>query len=139
MYFLILSKYDNVERCVLDLCYGAESCSHCMWYWNMGNDTTDENMMTSSNANICRVTGHLCGEFTSHRWLPQIKASDPELRCFVWSMPEQTVEYTIETLVVWDAMAYSHAQVYYSSVASAFKLNRLFLLTTIITPKLFIN
>ena len=26
--------------------------------------------MTSSNGNIFRVTGHLCGEFTSHRWIP---------------------------------------------------------------------
>ena len=28
-------------------------------------------MMTSSNGNIFRVTGHLCGEFTSPRWIPQ--------------------------------------------------------------------
>ena len=26
-------------------------------------------MMTSSNGNILRVTGHLCGEFTGHRWI----------------------------------------------------------------------
>ena len=26
-------------------------------------------MMTSSNGNIFRVTGHLCGEFTGHRWI----------------------------------------------------------------------
>ena len=26
-------------------------------------------MKTSSNGNIFRVTGHLCGEFTGHRWL----------------------------------------------------------------------
>ena len=24
----------------------------------------------SSNGNICRVTGHLCGELTGHRWIP---------------------------------------------------------------------
>ena len=28
-----------------------------------------ESMMTSSNGNIFRVTGHLCGEFTGHRWM----------------------------------------------------------------------
>ena len=28
-------------------------------------------MMTSSNGNIFRVTGPLCGEFTSHRWIPE--------------------------------------------------------------------
>ena len=27
-------------------------------------------MMTSSNGNIFRVTDHLCGEFTGHRWIP---------------------------------------------------------------------
>ena len=27
-------------------------------------------MMTSSNRTIFRVTGHLCGEFTGHRWIP---------------------------------------------------------------------
>ena len=31
-------------------------------------------MMTSSIGNICRVTGHLCGEFTGLRWIPRIKA-----------------------------------------------------------------
>ena len=30
-------------------------------------------MMTSSNGNIFHVTGHLCGEFTSHRWIPCTK------------------------------------------------------------------
>ena len=41
-------------------------------------------MMTSSNRNIFRVTGHLCGEFTGHRWIPHTKASDAELWCFLW-------------------------------------------------------
>ena len=43
--------------------------------------------MTSSNENIFRVTGHLCGEFTGPRWLPRTKASDPELWCFLSSAP----------------------------------------------------
>ena len=42
-------------------------------------------MMTSSNGNIFRVTGLLCGEFTGHRWIPRTKASDAELWCFLWS------------------------------------------------------
>ena len=45
-------------------------------------------MMTSSNGNIFRVTGHLCGEFTGPRWIHRTKASDAELWCFVWSGPE---------------------------------------------------
>ena len=36
-------------------------------------------MITSSNGNIFRVTGHLCGEFTGRRWIPRTKASDAEL------------------------------------------------------------
>ena len=39
-------------------------------------------MMTSSNGNIFRFTGPLCGEFTGHRWIPITKASDAELWCF---------------------------------------------------------
>ena len=42
-------------------------------------------MMTSSNGNIFRVTGHLCGEFTGLRWIPRTKASDAELWCFLWA------------------------------------------------------
>ena len=44
--------------------------------------------MTSSNGNIFRVTGHLCGEFTGPRWIPRTKASDAELWCFLCSAPE---------------------------------------------------
>ena len=62
-------------------------------------------MMTSSNGNIFRVTGLLWGESTGHRWIPLTKASDAELWYFLWSATEQTVEKTIETLVVWDTIA----------------------------------
>ena len=44
--------------------------------------------MTSSNGSIFRVTDSLCGEFTGHRWIPLTKASDAELWCFLWSVPE---------------------------------------------------
>ena len=40
--------------------------------------------MTSSNGNIFRVIGHLCGEFTGQRWLPRTQASDAELWCFFY-------------------------------------------------------
>ena len=39
-------------------------------------------MMTSSNGNILRVTGSLCGEFTGHRWIPLTQASDAEIWFF---------------------------------------------------------
>ena len=61
-------------------------------------------MMTSSNGNIFRVTGHLCGEFTGPRWILRKKASDTKLWCFLWSASESTVELTIVRLVIWDAI-----------------------------------
>ena len=61
-------------------------------------------MMTSSNGNIFRVTGHLCGEFTGPRWIPRTKASDAVLWCFLWSASEKTVEKTVVRLVIWDAI-----------------------------------
>ena len=39
-------------------------------------------MMTSSNGNIFRVTGLLCGEFTGARWILRTKVSNEELWCF---------------------------------------------------------
>ena len=47
----------------------------------------DQLMIPSSNGNNFRVTGPLCEEFTGHRWIPLTKASDAELRCFLWSAP----------------------------------------------------
>ena len=62
-------------------------------------------MMTSSNGSIFRVTGLLGGESIGNWWIPLTKASDAELWYFLWSAPEQTVEHTIETLMIWDAIA----------------------------------
>ena len=45
-------------------------------------------MMTSSSGNIFRVTDHLCGRFTGHRWISRTKASCAELWCFLWTSPE---------------------------------------------------
>ena len=46
------------------------------------NEIVLEFMMTSSNGNIFRVTGHLCGKFADPRWISRTKASDAELWCF---------------------------------------------------------
>ena len=78
-------------------------CSKLSLMWGLGNDIPQKIMkavtyprpipnwlfmMTSSNGNIFRVTGPLCGEFTGHRWIALKKASDAELLCFLWSVPE---------------------------------------------------
>ena len=39
------------------------------------------------------------------RRIPLTKASDGDLWCFLWSAPEQTMEHTIETPVIWNANA----------------------------------
>ena len=52
-----------------------------------------------------RVTGSLWGESIGHRLISLTKASDKELWCFPLSAPEQTVKQTIETPVIWDAIA----------------------------------
>ena len=56
--------------------------SHILW--GCGHLST---YVTSSNGNIFRVAGPLCGEFTGHRWIPLTKTSDAELWCFLWSAP----------------------------------------------------
>ena len=44
------------------------------------------------------------GESTRHRWIPLTKANDAELLCFIWSAPEQTIEQTIETSMIWEGI-----------------------------------
>ena len=61
-------------------------------------------MMTSSNGNIFRVTGALCGEFTGHRWIPFTKASDTELWCFYLRLNKRLLK-TIAKPVIWDTIA----------------------------------
>ena len=53
-----------------------------------------------------RITGPLWGESTGHRWIPSTKASDAEFWCFLWSALGQTAEPTIDTPVIWDAIAF---------------------------------
>ena len=57
-------------------------------------------MMTSSNGSIFRVTSL----FTGHLLILITKAIDAELWCFLWSAPEPTIEQTMETPVIWDAI-----------------------------------
>ena len=44
--------------------------------------------MKSSKGNIFRITGHLGGDFPAHRGIPDTKAIDAELWCFLRSAPE---------------------------------------------------
>ena len=68
--------------------YRQITCLHTGQWSTPSPACTGMHMMTSSNGNIFRVTGHLCGEFTGPRWIPHTKASDAELWCFLWSASE---------------------------------------------------
>ena len=61
-------------------------------------------MMISSNGSFFRATGPLWGESTSDQWIPLTKVSDTKLWCFLWFAPEQTVQQTIKTPVICDAI-----------------------------------
>ena len=65
----------------------------------------DFEIMMSSNGNIFRVTGPLWGESTGYQRITLSKTSGAGLWCFIWSTPEQTAEQTMETPLVWDAIA----------------------------------
>ena len=72
-------------------------------YWAISaHIASSQGMMTASTVNILCVTGPLWGESTGN---PSQKASDAELWCLLWSAPEQTIQQTIETPVIWDSIA----------------------------------
>ena len=91
-------KYSRMTRSVplLHMTWLLTSPVHQQsWYlltwrmtWSLSSMKEDFFMMTSSNGNIFRVTGHLCGEFTGPRWIPHTKASDAQLWCLLWSASE---------------------------------------------------
>ena len=61
-----------------------------MWYTqpiftDIGHISYD---IVTSNGDIFRITGPLCGEFIGPRWIPLTQASDAELWCFLWSAPQ---------------------------------------------------
>ena len=56
---IVLTKWVNAKA--------DDALVHCVTETLTAHDYI---MMTSSNGNIFRVTGHLCGEFTGDRWIP---------------------------------------------------------------------
>ena len=62
----------SISFSVLGLCYVGGPIGPIHKYPRLGKTQTYAAfyMMTSSNVTILRVTGHLCGEFTGHRWIP---------------------------------------------------------------------
>ena len=73
---------------------------------SVNNTSALVHMMMYSNVNILHITGLLWGESTSDRWIPLTKASDRDVWFFLWSAPEQTVEQTIKSSLIWDDIAF---------------------------------
>ena len=76
---------------------------HNSWRQSIITTVHRMSMMTSSNGNIFRVTGPLCGEFTGHWWIPLKKASDAELwylfiLCLNKRLSKQSRGWWFETL-----------------------------------------
>ena len=62
--------------------------------------------MASKSENVSIWWRHH-GKYFPRYWpfvIPHTKASDAGLWCFLWSAPEQTVEHTMVTTVIWDAI-----------------------------------
>ena len=64
-----------------------------------GDTLCNRNRMRQWTRHLSQIVPH------GHRWIPLAKASNTELWYFLWFAPEQTVEQTIETLVIWGAIA----------------------------------
>ena len=77
-------SHTNLYPCNID-----ENAQHSSTWWVFFTGiAANRHVMTSSNGNISRVTGPLCGEFTGHRRIYLKKASDMALWCFLCSVPE---------------------------------------------------
>ena len=83
IFTILIIKSDSVFDNVIFYCFGF-GCGNIQmfqWYGRLAG-CINGTMMTSSNNNIFRVTGHLCREITGSRWIPRTKANDAELGIF---------------------------------------------------------
>ena len=70
----IINQNDEYRKAALDPCVVSPIPKVTWW--------------RHQNGSNFRGTGPLCGEFTGPRWIPLKKASDAELWCFLWYVPE---------------------------------------------------
>ena len=92
-------------------------------------------VLPQNYGNIFRVTVPLWREFTGHRWIPLTKASDVELWCFLWSVPEQTLSkqskrwwYETSSRSLWRHCngASIHQRLLYSAEPKSWRLMNIF-------------
>ena len=58
---------------ILTICFSPQHHLTIHLWDTFATCCSTQSMMTSSNENIFRVTGHLYGEFTGDRWIPRTK------------------------------------------------------------------
>ena len=90
------------QRCQIFSRYETPSKSRKMLVGLVECTEMHPNMMTSSNGNIFRVTGHLCGEFIGHGEFPPQR---PVTRSFDVFFDLRLNEKAIVRLVIWEAIA----------------------------------
>ena len=77
-YFNSMAPRSNFKSVIIKLIFRIDILNNS-YEITLSLPLSEYSMMTSSNGNIFRVTGHLCGEFTGPRCIPRTKASDAEL------------------------------------------------------------
>ena len=80
-------------------------------------------MKTSWHGNTFRITGHLWGESTGHRWIPLTNDQWCGLWCSLWCQPKRSLEQTVGLPVIWNAMTLKcHVYVYFTGIGPMIKL-----------------
>ena len=99
----------NVEVVAMPLYYAAQILKKQKWgeleFAGMSAMALQHGMMMSSNGNIFRITGLLCGNSLV---TDEFHTQSPVTRSFDVSFDlrsEPTVDQTVETLMIWDATA----------------------------------
>ena len=97
----VLLPYTGRSSCSYSVPVTLRLDSSCYCFINMVMGSRWDHRMETFSVLLA-----LCDrDSTGHRWIPLTKANNAELWCLFWSAPDQTVEQTIETSVIWDAIA----------------------------------
>ena len=98
--FNVLTKWTNLIKIKL------HNQAKCIGQVSWGKCTNHRKIKLSGHDDVINWK-HFPRYWSFVRGIPS-KASDAELWCFLWSVPEWTLEQTIARLVIWDAIYRAH-------------------------------
>ena len=102
---LMLTFLNNVHLSAVDYVCPLYPCPFCAWLWLAVWDAVVLMVWWRHQMETFSALLAFCaGNFTGPRWIRRTKPSDAKLWSFLWSVPEQTAEQTIETPMIWDAI-----------------------------------